>query len=161
VIPGLAFGSGLLCVATIKIQPNRLAEGTEWRIFGFMADPRPIFLPGKIKTGAGWRVRATWPNGEFENIGAFRSEEEAIRWIAKQSEVWLGSPLAANRPPRKRPRDEPTPEEHQAAELGRRGSAARAKALSGKKRKAAKAARARPAAARARRDRARRRDRNG
>ena len=140
-----------------------------------MADPRPKFLPEKIKKGAGWRVRATWPNGKFENIGAFRSEEEAVRWIAKQSEVWLGSPLAVNRPPRKRPRDfsqaaklvvdiaggqvedrEPTPEEHQTAELGRRGGAARAKALSGKKRKAAKAARARPAAARARR-----RDRNG
>ncbi len=94
-------------------------------------------------------MRATWPTGQFEDIGAFGSEQEARHWIAEQSEVWLGSPLAANRPPRKRPRDEPTPEEHQAAELGRRGGSARAKALSGKKRKAAKAARARPAAARA------------
>jgi hypothetical protein len=126
-----------------------------------MADPRPKFLSEKIKKGAGWRVRATWPNGEFENIGAFRSEEEAVRWIAKQSEVCLGSPLAVNRPPRKSSKDsgqveDRAPEEHQTAELCRRGGAARAKALSGEKRKAAKAARARPAAARARR-----RDRNG
>ncbi len=123
-----------------------------------MADPRPIFLANKRKTGAGWRVRATWSTGQFEDIGAFGSEKEAIRWIAEQSEVWLSSPLAANRPPRKRPRDfsqaaklvvdiatgqvedrEPTPEEQgkdpAAVNLGSRGGKARAKVLSEEKRR--------------------------
>jgi hypothetical protein len=117
----------------------------------------PYSSPEKIKTGAGWRVRATWPNGQFENIGAFRSKKDAIRWIAEQSEVWLGSPLAVNRPPRKRPRDfsqaaklvvdiasgriEDRPPTHEergkdpaAAALGRKGGKARAERLSAKKR---------------------------
>ena len=68
-----------------------------------MADPRPIFLPGKRETGAGWRVRATWPTGQYEDIGAFSSEGEPVRWIAEQSEIWLGSPMAVNRPPRNVP----------------------------------------------------------
>jgi len=122
-----------------------------------MADPRPKFLSEKIKKGAGWRVLATWPNGEFENIGAFRSEEEAVRWIAKQSEVWLGSPLAVNRPPRKSPKDfsqatklvvdvasgqvedrEPTPEERgidpAASAMGKKGGPARAASMTPERR---------------------------
>ena len=37
-----------------------------------------------------WIVRATWPDGRFEEIKGFETESAANDWIAQQFDVWLG-----------------------------------------------------------------------
>jgi hypothetical protein len=34
-------------------------------------------------------VRATWPDGAFEEVAGFLSEQEADDWIANKFPIWL------------------------------------------------------------------------
>jgi hypothetical protein len=62
------------------------------RHIGGMTEPRAIFVPVKKPSpDIGWRVEATWPNGQTEKIGFFPTEDEAIQWIASDSERWAGN----------------------------------------------------------------------
>jgi hypothetical protein len=36
-----------------------------------------------------WSVRATWPDGAFDEISGFGFEGEANHWIATKFPVWL------------------------------------------------------------------------
>jgi hypothetical protein len=39
------------------------------------------FEAAPLKVGTGWQVVATYPTGQKEQIGAFKSEAEAVTWI--------------------------------------------------------------------------------
>jgi hypothetical protein len=45
----------------------------------------------QIRHGDGdeWRVAATWPDGQVEDIASFQTEGEANEWIAKDFPRWL------------------------------------------------------------------------
>jgi hypothetical protein len=43
-----------------------------------------------LKSGWGWFVYVTLPDGSEEHIVGFRSEAEANEWVAAQSSAWLG-----------------------------------------------------------------------
>jgi hypothetical protein len=36
-----------------------------------------------------YTVRATWPDGAFEEVSGFRSEREADDWITNKFPIWL------------------------------------------------------------------------
>ena len=39
--------------------------------------------------GGAWCVHAEFPDGSFEDVGGFRTENEANEWIAKDLQQWL------------------------------------------------------------------------
>ena len=39
--------------------------------------------------GGSWCVHAEFPDGSFEDIGGFKSEDEANQWIARELQQWL------------------------------------------------------------------------
>jgi hypothetical protein len=39
--------------------------------------------------GGAWRVRAEFPDGSFEEIDGFKTENDANEWIAKELQDWL------------------------------------------------------------------------
>ena len=45
----------------------------------------------QIRHGDGdeWRVAATWPDGQVEDIASFKTEAGANEWIAKEFQHWL------------------------------------------------------------------------
>jgi hypothetical protein len=45
--------------------------------------------PKPLKVGDKWHVRAAWPSGRPEKITGFKTEGEALDWIATSSEAWL------------------------------------------------------------------------
>ena len=45
-----------------------------------MAETTTRLLP--LKNGRRWRVQISWPNGTTRSFGKFRSEPEALEWIA-------------------------------------------------------------------------------
>jgi hypothetical protein len=56
-----------------------------------MTEPRPTFTARrKTSPAIGWIVEATWSNGQVDKIEGFSSEAKAVKWIAEQSETWLG-----------------------------------------------------------------------
>ena len=60
-----------------------------------MTSPRPTFTARrKTPPAVGWVVEATWPSGQVDKIEGFSSEAKANRWIAEQSEIWLGDNAA-------------------------------------------------------------------
>lgn len=57
--------------------------------------PRPTFTARKRTPPAiGWIVEAAWSDGQVDKIEGFSSEAKAVKWIAEQSETWLGSSAA-------------------------------------------------------------------
>ena len=47
------------------------------------------FEPVRLWIAGGWCVHVTLPHGHETQIGAFRTEAEAKRWIAENSAGWL------------------------------------------------------------------------
>jgi hypothetical protein len=43
----------------------------------------------QLKAGSGWHIRATLPHGELVQVNYFKTEIEAIDWIAGESAPWL------------------------------------------------------------------------
>jgi hypothetical protein len=41
-----------------------------------------------LKTGTGWYVLVTWPEGQTEQVSGFFTERQAIDWIADKSDSW-------------------------------------------------------------------------
>jgi hypothetical protein len=41
------------------------------------------------KNGGAWSVHAEFPDGSFEEISGFKTENEANEWIAKDLQDWL------------------------------------------------------------------------
>jgi hypothetical protein len=39
--------------------------------------------------GGSFTVRATWPDGAFEEVAGFTSETEANEWITNKFSIWL------------------------------------------------------------------------
>jgi hypothetical protein len=39
------------------------------------------FEPLRLKVGAEWQIVVTYPTGEIEHVGGFKSETEAVDWI--------------------------------------------------------------------------------
>lgn len=50
--------------------------------------PMPV-LQIRNSNGGAWRVHAEFPDGSSEDIGGFRTENEANEWIAKDLQQWL------------------------------------------------------------------------
>ena len=48
------------------------------------------------KNGGAWSVHAKFPDGSFEEIAGFKSENEANEWIAKELQLWLDRRQEAN-----------------------------------------------------------------
>jgi hypothetical protein len=51
--------------------------------------PKTVFGMVQLKAGSGWHIRATLPHGECVQVNYFKTEFEAIEWIADQSTTWL------------------------------------------------------------------------
>ncbi len=51
--------------------------------------PKTTFGMVQLKTGSGWHIRATLPHGERVQVNYFKTELEAIEWIADKSTPWL------------------------------------------------------------------------
>ena len=51
------------------------------------------------KNGGAWIVHAEFPDGTFEEISGFKSENEANEWIAQELQDWLDrrEQVAANK----------------------------------------------------------------
>jgi len=41
------------------------------------------------KKGSAWSVHAEFPDGSFEEISGFKTENEANEWVAKELQDWL------------------------------------------------------------------------
>ena len=41
------------------------------------------------KNGGAWTVHAEFPDGSFEEISGFKTENEANEWVAKELQDWL------------------------------------------------------------------------
>jgi hypothetical protein len=53
---------------------------------------RSITMPAlqvRNTNGADWRVHASFPDGSFEEISGFQTENEANTWIAEKLQDWL------------------------------------------------------------------------
>jgi hypothetical protein len=48
-----------------------------------------VFKIVELKDGSGWCVRLTLPNKTAPEIGDFKTQAEAKRWIKAQSAAWL------------------------------------------------------------------------
>ena len=61
------------------------------RIVGRMAKPTgEITLAARpVKVGAQWHVVGTYPSGQQERITGFKTEADALDWIANDSADWL------------------------------------------------------------------------
>jgi hypothetical protein len=51
------------------------------------------------KNGGAWVVHAEFPDGSFEEISGFKTENEANEWIARELQDWLDrrEQVAANK----------------------------------------------------------------
>ncbi len=61
------------------------------RMLGRMAKPTgEITLANQpVKVGAQWHVVGTYPSGQQERITGFKTEADALDWIANDSADWL------------------------------------------------------------------------
>jgi hypothetical protein len=50
--------------------------------------PMPV-LQIRNSNGGAWCVHAEFSDGTFEDVGEFRTENEANEWIAKDLQRWL------------------------------------------------------------------------
>ena len=51
------------------------------------------FEPKQLKSGWGWFVNVTLPNGQEEHIIGFKTEAEAEEWITRMSAAWRSDRL--------------------------------------------------------------------
>ena len=60
-------------------------------MLGRMAKPTAeITLAAQpVKVGAQWHVVGTYPSGQQEHITGFKTEADALDWIANDSAAWL------------------------------------------------------------------------
>jgi hypothetical protein len=49
----------------------------------------PAFAPRPEKTGRGWCILVTWPDGTQEQVCGFGSQAEANDWIKMEAYTWL------------------------------------------------------------------------
>jgi hypothetical protein len=49
----------------------------------------PSLEPRPLDGAEGWYVHICWPDGSFEQVGAFRTKSEADQWIVEKSDAWL------------------------------------------------------------------------
>jgi hypothetical protein len=48
------------------------------------------FKPQPLKVGVDWHVIASFPSGQREHITGFKSEAEAVEWLASsRCQTWL------------------------------------------------------------------------
>ena len=51
---------------------------------------RVTFDPKPLKSGTGWYVVATYPGSQQEHIPGFKTEAEAVEWLASsRCQAWL------------------------------------------------------------------------
>jgi hypothetical protein len=56
--------------------------------------PRKVeFVPTEMKVGRGWYVKAVLPNAPPLHLGGFKTESEAMEWVARKSKKWLNEYL--------------------------------------------------------------------
>jgi hypothetical protein len=48
-----------------------------------------------LRGKSGWYILVTWPNGQSEEIGDFRSIIEAEAWKIKEAAVWVSARMIA------------------------------------------------------------------
>jgi hypothetical protein len=53
------------------------------------SEPKVAFKAIQIKSDEGWHVLVTLPNGQQPYLGGFKTEADAINWIARESKAWL------------------------------------------------------------------------
>jgi hypothetical protein len=61
-------------------------------ILGLMAKDvsKVTFDPKPLTSGTGWYVVATYPGGQQEHIPGFKTEAEAVEWLASsRCQAWL------------------------------------------------------------------------
>jgi hypothetical protein len=61
-------------------------------ILGLMAKDvsRVTFDPKPLRSGTGWYVVATYPGSQQEHIPGFKTEAEAVEWLASsRCQAWL------------------------------------------------------------------------
>ncbi len=51
----------------------------------------PAISVAPLKSGRGYSARIIWQSGEAENIGYFRSRDEATMWVVNDSSAWVAS----------------------------------------------------------------------
>jgi hypothetical protein len=52
--------------------------------------PRVTFDPKALKRGLEWYLVATYPGGQQEHITGFKTEAEAVEWLASsRCQAWL------------------------------------------------------------------------
>ncbi len=51
--------------------------------------PKTKFGLFQSKADSGWHIRATLPHGERVQVNYFKTEDEAIEWVAEKSLSWL------------------------------------------------------------------------
>jgi hypothetical protein len=56
-----------------------------------MAKPtgKIALTPQPVKVGSQWHVVGTYPGGQQEHIPGFKTEADALDWIANDSAAWL------------------------------------------------------------------------
>jgi hypothetical protein len=56
-----------------------------------MAKPigKITLTPQPVKVGPRWHVVGTYPRGQKEHITGFKTEADALDWIANDSAAWL------------------------------------------------------------------------
>jgi hypothetical protein len=62
------------------------------RILDLMAKnvPKVTFDPKPLRSGTGWHVVATYPGSQQEHIPGFKTEAEAVEWLASsRCQAWL------------------------------------------------------------------------
>jgi hypothetical protein len=51
--------------------------------------PKTTFGMVQLKPESGWHIRAILPHGERVQVNYFKTESEAIEWIADEAMSWL------------------------------------------------------------------------
>jgi hypothetical protein len=51
--------------------------------------PKIEFRPTEMKSGRGWYVHVVYPDRPPLQLGGFRTEEEAKKWVVDKSAAWL------------------------------------------------------------------------
>lgn len=71
------------CVSVETDRPS-------WHICGMdKPEKKPEMRPRELKDGSGWYVLVQWRDRPSQQVGGFRSEEEAQQWIIENSAEWL------------------------------------------------------------------------
>lgn len=85
----LPTGGGVVVSSNKANKPDGLASLAESRIFGPMVENRSK-ITFETKPLPDWHLVATFANGEQEHITGFKTEAEAVEWLASsQYQAWL------------------------------------------------------------------------